>query len=76
MSEYRLTQAEKDAEAARLWQKDDDFRNAHPDLFKPKQTREPSMFTPMSYDDYHKNGELVQERESFEEQKARVARMK
>jgi hypothetical protein len=33
------------------------------------------MFTPMGYDDYHKDGRLVQERESFEEQKQRVEKM-
>lgn len=42
---------------------------------KLKPSNQQSIFTPMSPDDYHLNGRLVQERESFEEQRERVARM-
>jgi hypothetical protein len=42
---------------------------------KPQLSGNTGMFTPMSPDDYHLNGRLVQERESFQEQRERVARM-
>jgi hypothetical protein len=45
------------------------------DAPKRKPASNQSMFTPMGPDDYHKDGRLVQERESFEEQKQRVERM-
>lgn len=45
------------------------------DTPKRKPAKQDSMFTPMGYDDYHHNGRLVQERESFEEQKERVEMM-
>lgn len=40
----------------------------------PKSNNNQSMFTPMSPDDYHLNGRLVQERESIEEHRERVAK--
>jgi len=49
--------------------------DANWDTPKRKPAKDQSMFTPMSYDDYHHNGRLVQERESFEEQRERVAEM-